>query len=45
MGDVKIRYGRYPQEKWDKNIGLKAYFEEKMGRGLYEVCKVSALPD
>lgn len=41
MGDVKIRYGRYPQEKWDKNMSLKTYFEEKMGRDLYEVCLTS----
>ena len=36
MGDVKSRYGRYPQEKWDKNFALKRYFEEKMGQNLYE---------
>ena len=34
MGDVKRRYGRYPQEKWDKNFELKAYFEEKSGRSI-----------
>lgn len=37
MGDVKRRYGAYPQDKWDKNLELKAYFEQKMGRGIYEV--------
>jgi len=37
MGDVKARYGMYPQAKWDKNIQLKAYFEEKMGMDLYQV--------
>lgn len=31
MGSVKERYGRYPQEKWDKNFALKAYFEQKCG--------------
>ena len=36
MGDVKARYGMYPQAKWDKNIQLKAYFEEKMGMDVYE---------
>ena len=36
MADVKERYGAYPQEKWDTNLKLKAYFEEKMGRDLYE---------
>ena len=29
---VKRRYGFYPQEKWDAHIGLRRYFEEKMGR-------------
>ncbi len=37
MGDVKRRYGSYPQEKWDANIKLKEYFEEKMGKDIYEV--------
>lgn len=37
MGDVKRRYGAYPQDKWDKNLELKAYFEQKMGRDIYEV--------
>ena len=36
MGDVKARYGMYPQAKWEKNIQLKAYFEEKMGMDLYQ---------
>lgn len=36
MNDVKSRYGYYPQEKWDKNIELRRYFEEKMGKNLYE---------
>lgn len=37
MNDVKRRYGSYPQEKWAANIRLKAYFEEKAGRNIYEV--------
>ncbi len=37
MEDVKRRYGSYPQEKWDSNLGLKEYFEEKTGRNIYEV--------
>ncbi len=37
MSDVKRRYGSYPQEKWDANIRLKAYFEEKAGQDIYEV--------
>lgn len=36
MGDVKSRYGYYPQKKWDRNIWLKEYFEEKMQEGLYQ---------
>ena len=39
MLDVKRRYGWYPQKKWDMNIALKAYFEEKCGRDIYEVVK------
>ncbi len=31
MGSVKVRYGRYPQDKWDRNFELKAYFERKTG--------------
>lgn len=37
MEDVKRRYGAYPQEKWDRNLELKAYFEQKMGKDLYLV--------
>ena len=37
MGDVKRRYGSYPQPIWDKNLALKAYFEEKMGQDIYTV--------
>ncbi|MCD8023384.1 MAG: phosphohydrolase [Lachnospiraceae bacterium] len=36
MNDVKSRYGSYAQDKWEHNIYLKSYFEEKMGRDLYE---------
>ena len=39
MLDVKARYGHYPQEKWDNNLALKAYFEEKCGRSIYDVVK------
>lgn len=35
MNDVKRRYGSYPQDKWDKNMALKAHFEAKMGVDLY----------
>ena len=39
MADVKRRYGDFPQEKWDMNLGLKRHFEEKMGQDLYVVCE------
>jgi len=35
MNDVKRRYGSYSQTKWDSNMELKRYFEEKMGMDLY----------
>lgn len=35
MDDVKNRYGFYPQEKWDNNLKLKKYFEEKTGKNIY----------
>ena len=49
MGDVKARYGMYPQAKWDKNLWLKGYFEEKMGMDVYravgkETFRVSGMP-
>ena len=37
MADVKRRYGAYPQTKWDKNLAIKKYFEDKMGRDVYIV--------
>ena len=37
MNDVKRRYGLYPQPKWDTNLALKRYFEEKCGANLYDV--------
>ena len=37
MTDVKVRYGGYDQKKWDTNIKLREYFEEKMGEDLYLV--------
>jgi HD superfamily phosphohydrolase YqeK len=37
MDDVRIRYGFYPQAKWDSNLSLKDYFEEKTGRDIYEL--------
>ena len=40
MTDVKTRHGYYSQEKWDKNIYLKQYFERKMGKELNSVLHV-----
>ena len=37
MGDVKCRYGSYPQAKWDSNLALKKYFEGKMRKDIYAV--------
>lgn len=37
MGDVKRRYGSYPQDKWNRNLALKDYFEGKMGKDIYDV--------
>lgn len=37
MEDVRRRYGSYSQAKWDANMALKAYFEAKTGRDIYEV--------
>lgn len=39
MNDVKQRYGYYPEGKWNKNFELKEYFENLMGRDLYEVIR------
>lgn len=37
MNDVKTRYGWYPQEKWNTNLALKAYFEEKAAADIYTI--------
>ena len=37
MSDVKKRYGEYDPGKWEKNLELKAFFENRMRRDLYEV--------
>ncbi len=37
MGDVKRRYGSYPQEKWNSNLALKKHFEEQTGKDIYIV--------
>lgn len=37
MNDVKSRYGYFPQDKWDKNIETKNYFEGKIGKTIEEI--------
>lgn len=37
MEDVRQRYGSYPQEKWNANLRLKQYFEEKAGKSIDEI--------
>ena len=37
MEDVRRRYGSFPQKKWDSNLALKKYFEDKIGKNLYVV--------
>ena len=37
MEDVRRRYGAYSKAKWDANLKLKEYFQEKAGRDIYEV--------
>ena len=39
MTDIKRRYGSYPQEKWDANMALRSYFEEKAGEDIYLLVK------
>ncbi len=36
MNDVRRRYGTYDMDKWNSNLALKDYFEQKMGKDLYE---------
>ena len=43
MLDVKKRYGFYRQDKWDTNLWLKRYFEEKTGNAIYEIIKNEAV--
>lgn len=33
MNDVKRRYGSYPQDKWDKNLELRDYFQKRQKTG------------
>ena len=36
MSDVRRRYGEYDPSKWNRNLELKALFESRMHRDLYE---------
>ena len=38
MGDVKRRYGYYPEDKWNINLDLKRYFEDKRFAALQMLC-------
>lgn len=42
MADIRKRYGSYPQDKWDANMALKSYFEEKAGEDIYCLVKGTA---
>lgn len=37
--DVAVRYGMHPAtiDRWKKTLEIKAYFEEKIGRSVYEL--------
>lgn len=37
MEDVRRRYGSYPQDKWNRTLELKAYFEQKTGMPLQKI--------
>ena len=37
MGDVKRRYGYYPEDKWNINLELKKLFEDRLHADLYVV--------
>ena len=39
MADVRRRYGSYPTQKWNQNLLLKKYFEEKAGDEIYNIVK------
>ncbi len=39
MNDVQNRYGTYPINKWNSNLNLKTYFEDKAGRDIYRLVK------
>ncbi len=37
MLDVKARYGFYPEAKWNRNMELKSYFEDKSDGSIYYI--------
>ncbi len=37
MNDVKRRYGKFAQNKWDMNLKLKEYFENLCGENIYVI--------
>lgn len=37
IDDVESRYGYYPQDKKERIVEIQHYFEDKMGKGIYEV--------
>ena len=37
MRDIRERYGSYPRSKWNANLRLMAYFEEKTGKCVYDL--------
>lgn len=39
MADIERRYGTYPRRKWDTNLWLKAYFDKKCGKDIYEITR------
>ena len=43
LRDIEERYGSYPEDKRQRCYELKAYFEEKMGRSLYDVIGVDEI--
>lgn len=39
MTDIKNRYSSYSQAKWDKNLELLEYFQNKVGCDIYTLCR------
>lgn len=43
IADISARYGGYPEDKKKRCYELKAYFEKRMGRDLYEVIGIKEM--